>query len=190
MSGPSVAVVGGGLAGLAAAIECAQSGASVTLYEARPRLGGETVSFERNGLWLDNGQHVALRCCSAYLEFLERIGSAQLLPLQRSPTRGKNPRSTKWINGSSSHSRNLCGSSTPCVPGRRRITRGTISASTNDAAIITTTAPTPAIADRSPAANGLRTILNYQQIGTVKYFDAAGFPGRTVGLDAAAVLGN
>jgi hypothetical protein len=41
-----------------------------------------------------------------------------------------------------------------------------------------------------PAANGLRTILNYQQIGTVKYFDAAGFPGRTVGLDAAAVLGN
>jgi hypothetical protein len=41
-----------------------------------------------------------------------------------------------------------------------------------------------------PAANGLRTILNYQQIGTVKYFDAAGFPGRTVGLDAASVLGN
>ena len=36
-----------------------------------------------------------------------------------------------------------------------------------------------------PAANGLRTVLNYQQIGTTKYFDAAGFPGRTVGLDAA-----
>ena len=84
MSGASVAVVGGGLAGLSAAIECAQAGSSVTLYEARPRLGGETFSFERNGLWLDNGQHVALRCCSAYLAFLKRIGVAHLLALQPS----------------------------------------------------------------------------------------------------------
>jgi squalene-associated FAD-dependent desaturase len=84
VSARSVAVVGGGLAGLAAAIECAQAGASVTLYEARPRLGGETFSFERNGLWLDNGQHVALRCCTAYLGFLQRIGVSHLLPLQRS----------------------------------------------------------------------------------------------------------
>jgi len=84
VSAPSVAVVGGGLAGFSAAIECAQAGASVTLYEARPRLGGETFSFERNGLWLDNGQHVALRCCTAYLGFLQRIGVAHLLALQRS----------------------------------------------------------------------------------------------------------
>ncbi len=63
MSG-RVAVVGGGLAGLAAAIDCADGGAAVTLYEARSRLGGATFSFERNGLWLDNGQHVALRCCT------------------------------------------------------------------------------------------------------------------------------
>jgi squalene-associated FAD-dependent desaturase len=75
-------VVGGGLAGLAAAIELADSGAEVTLYEARSRLGGATFSFERNGLWLDNGQHVALRCCTAYLGFLQRIGSDHLLPLQ------------------------------------------------------------------------------------------------------------
>ena len=33
-----------------------------------------------------------------------------------------------------------------------------------------------------PAANGLRTVLNYQQVGSTRYFDAAGFPGRTVGL--------
>jgi hypothetical protein len=33
-----------------------------------------------------------------------------------------------------------------------------------------------------PAANGLRTILNLQQVGSTRYFDAAGFPGRTVGL--------
>jgi len=37
-----------------------------------------------------------------------------------------------------------------------------------------------------PAADGLRTILNYQQVGTTKYFDAAGFPGRTVGLGGAS----
>jgi squalene-associated FAD-dependent desaturase len=77
-----VSVVGGGLAGLAAAVELVDAGVEVTLYESRPRLGGATFSFERNGLWLDNGQHVALRCCTAYLAFLERIGSAHLLPLQ------------------------------------------------------------------------------------------------------------
>src|SRR5205814_1441983 len=76
-------VVGGGLAGLAAAVELADAGAEVTLYEARARLGGATFSFERKGLWLDNGQHVALRCCTAYLGFLRRIGSDRLLPLQR-----------------------------------------------------------------------------------------------------------
>jgi squalene-associated FAD-dependent desaturase len=78
-----VAVVGGGLAGLAAAIECADNGAEVILYESRSRLGGATFSFERNGLELDNGQHVALRCCTAYLGFLRRLGVEHLLPLQR-----------------------------------------------------------------------------------------------------------
>jgi squalene-associated FAD-dependent desaturase len=77
-----VAVVGGGLAGLSAAVACADGGAVVTLYEGRSRLGGATFSFERNGLELDNGQHVALRCCTAYLGFLRRIGAAHLLPLQ------------------------------------------------------------------------------------------------------------
>jgi len=36
------------------------------------------------------------------------------------------------------------------------------------------------------SANGLRTILNFQRVGTQRYFDTAGFPGRTVGLDAEA----
>ena len=73
---PRVVVVGGGLAGLSAAVEAADGGAAVTLLERRPRLGGATWSFERNGIWFDNGQHVFMRCCTAYRAFLERIGSA------------------------------------------------------------------------------------------------------------------
>jgi len=66
-------VVGGGLAGITAALELADAGASVTLHEARPRLGGATFSVERDGLWLDNGQHVFLRCCNAYRWLLRRL---------------------------------------------------------------------------------------------------------------------
>ena len=69
-----VTVVGGGLAGIAAALACADAGARVTLLEARPRLGGATFSVERDGLWLDNGQHVFLRCCTAYRGLLARLG--------------------------------------------------------------------------------------------------------------------
>jgi squalene-associated FAD-dependent desaturase len=79
---PHVAVVGGGLAGLAAALACADGGAGVTLFEARPRLGGATFSFRREGLWVDNGQHIFLRCCTAYRGFLSRIGAEDLTVLQ------------------------------------------------------------------------------------------------------------
>jgi squalene-associated FAD-dependent desaturase len=71
-----VVVVGGGLAGLAAALECADRGARVTLLERRNRLGGLTWSFRHAGRWIDNGQHVFLRCCDQYLSFLDRIGAA------------------------------------------------------------------------------------------------------------------
>jgi squalene-associated FAD-dependent desaturase len=76
-------VVGGGLAGIAAALELADAGAQVTLLEARPRLGGATFSIERDGLSMDNGQHVFLRCCTAYIAFLERLGVADQVHLQR-----------------------------------------------------------------------------------------------------------
>ena len=82
MSGPRVAVVGGGLAGISAALELADAGVGVTLFEARSRLGGATFSVERDGRWLDNGQHIVLRCCTQYLGLLERLGVAHLLPLQ------------------------------------------------------------------------------------------------------------
>jgi squalene-associated FAD-dependent desaturase len=77
-----IAVVGGGLAGMTAALACADAGARVTLVEKRKHLGGLTWSFEHDGLSLDNGQHVFLRCCTAYLDFLGRIGSAGDVELQ------------------------------------------------------------------------------------------------------------
>lgn len=75
-------VVGGGLAGSAAALRLADRGHQVTLLERRPRLGGAAFSFRRGELVVDNGQHVFLRCCTAYREFLDRIGAADLVTLQ------------------------------------------------------------------------------------------------------------
>jgi len=77
-----VIVVGGGLAGLAAAIRASDDGADVTLLELAPRLGGLTWSFRRNGLSYDNGQHVFMRCCTEYRAFLQRIGSDGKVVLQ------------------------------------------------------------------------------------------------------------
>ncbi len=54
----------------------------VTLLEGRPRLGGLAFSFRRGDLTVDNGQHVYLRCCTAYRWFLDRVGGAGLAPLQ------------------------------------------------------------------------------------------------------------
>lgn len=82
MNGARVAVVGGGLAGIAAALDLADHGATVTLFEARTRLGGATYSVRRKEHWIDNGQHVLLRCCAAYRGFLHRLGVEHLVPIQ------------------------------------------------------------------------------------------------------------
>jgi squalene-associated FAD-dependent desaturase len=71
----SVTVIGGGLAGISAALECADRGARVILVERRNNLGGLTWSFRHGDMWVDNGQHVFLRCCDEYLRFLDRIGA-------------------------------------------------------------------------------------------------------------------
>ncbi|MGW8328198.1 hydroxysqualene dehydroxylase HpnE [Streptomyces sp. NPDC055897] len=75
-------VIGGGLAGITAALELADAGLGVTLVEGRPRLGGLAFSFRRGDLTVDNGQHVYLRCCTAYRWFLDRVGGAELAPVQ------------------------------------------------------------------------------------------------------------
>ncbi|WAX57350.1 hydroxysqualene dehydroxylase HpnE [Jatrophihabitans cynanchi] len=77
-----VVVVGGGLAGISAALRLADCGRSVTLVEGRPRLGGAAFSFRRGELWVDNGQHVFLRCCEAYRWLLRRVGALDQTTLQ------------------------------------------------------------------------------------------------------------
>ncbi|MFJ5062365.1 hydroxysqualene dehydroxylase HpnE [Streptomyces nigra] len=81
-SGRDAVVIGGGLAGVTAALALADAGVRVTLLEGRPRLGGLAFSFRRGELTVDNGQHVYLRCCTAYRWFLDRIDGAALAPLQ------------------------------------------------------------------------------------------------------------
>ncbi|MFD5268443.1 hydroxysqualene dehydroxylase HpnE [Streptomyces sp. NPDC058335] len=81
-SGRDAVVIGGGLAGITAALALADAGVRVTLLEGRPRLGGLAFSFQRDGLTVDNGQHVYLRCCTAYRWFLDRIEGTALAPIQ------------------------------------------------------------------------------------------------------------
>jgi len=71
-----VAVVGGGLAGLAAASALADSGYRVDLFERRPYLGGRASSYELPGTGevVDNCQHVLLGCCTNLIDFYRRLG--------------------------------------------------------------------------------------------------------------------
>jgi squalene-associated FAD-dependent desaturase len=71
-----VAVVGGGLAGLAAGCALANSGFRVTLFERRPYLGGRASSYQHPGTGevVDNCQHVLLGCCTNLIQFYERLG--------------------------------------------------------------------------------------------------------------------
>ncbi|MEU7594556.1 hydroxysqualene dehydroxylase HpnE [Streptomyces sp. NPDC039022] len=84
--GAAAVVIGGGLAGITAALALADAGLRVTLVEGRPRLGGLVFSFRRESaageLTVDNGQHVYLRCCTAYDWFLRRVGGRALVLLQ------------------------------------------------------------------------------------------------------------
>jgi squalene-associated FAD-dependent desaturase len=69
-----VIVIGGGLAGLAAAAALGSEGYRVRLLEARPFLGGRATSYQTGGETIDNCQHVLLRCCVNLLDFYSRLG--------------------------------------------------------------------------------------------------------------------
>ena len=78
-SSPTVAIAGGGLAGLAAACALSDTGFRVTLFEKRPFLGGRASSYEHPGTGevVDNCQHVLFRLCTNLVEFYQRIGVAE-----------------------------------------------------------------------------------------------------------------
>ncbi|MSQ11609.1 MAG: FAD-dependent oxidoreductase [Dehalococcoidia bacterium] len=88
-------VIGGGLAGLSAALDLLDAGHAVTLVERRPFLGGRAYSFtdQDTGQEVDNGQHVFLGCCTAYRALLERLGAqgrTSLQPWLSVPVVGRN----------------------------------------------------------------------------------------------------
>jgi squalene-associated FAD-dependent desaturase len=72
----SVAIVGGGLAGLAAGCALADAGLRVTVFERRPYVGGRASSYEHPGTGevVDNCQHVLLGCCTNLIDFYNRLG--------------------------------------------------------------------------------------------------------------------
>jgi squalene-associated FAD-dependent desaturase len=80
-----VAIVGGGLAGLAAAVGLAGRALTVELFEARRQLGGRATSFRdpESGAFVDHCQHVSLGCCTNLDDFCRRTGLADLLKCYR-----------------------------------------------------------------------------------------------------------
>ncbi len=79
---PRVKIVGGGLAGLSAAVALASLDWQVDLYESKPFLGGRATSFpvrpdEPDSERIDNCQHVLLRCCDNLMDFYRRCGVAE-----------------------------------------------------------------------------------------------------------------
>ncbi|MEP7367513.1 MAG: FAD-dependent oxidoreductase, partial [Acidobacteriota bacterium] len=77
---PSVCVVGGGLAGLAAAAALGDAGFEVELFESRGFLGGRATSYPvpgAEGEVIDNCQHILLGCCVNLIDFYSRLGVAE-----------------------------------------------------------------------------------------------------------------
>ena len=90
-AGRTVAVIGGGWAGLAAAVEATRRGHRVTLFEMAPQLGGRSRGVEVNGLMLDNGQHILIGAYSATLALMRTLGVDVEAALLRTPLRFTSP---------------------------------------------------------------------------------------------------
>src|SRR5262245_33275884 len=71
---PPVAIVGGGLAGVAAAVRLGEQGLRVELFESRSVLGGRAASYRdpTSGELIDHCQHVSLACCTNFRDFCQR----------------------------------------------------------------------------------------------------------------------
>ncbi|MDY7109522.1 MAG: hydroxysqualene dehydroxylase HpnE [Planctomycetota bacterium] len=80
-----VAILGGGLAGIAAALRLLEADCRPIVIETRKRLGGRATSFAdpRTGLLLDNCQHVLLGCCTNLIDLYDRLGVLDLIRWHR-----------------------------------------------------------------------------------------------------------
>lgn len=87
----SVAVIGAGWAGCAAAVELADAGYKVTLFEAARTLGGRARAVELDGRQLDNGQHILLGAYTETLRLLEMTGVDPDTALLRLPLQMRYP---------------------------------------------------------------------------------------------------
>jgi squalene-associated FAD-dependent desaturase len=88
---PSVAVVGGGWAGCAAAVELASADARVTLFEAARTLGGRARAVQAKEALLDNGQHILLGAYRETLALLRRVGVPEREAMLRLPLQMRYP---------------------------------------------------------------------------------------------------
>ncbi len=82
MAAGRIAIVGAGLAGLAAGVELKARGFKVEVFERTRLLGGKATSFSLGDAEVDNGQHVFLNCCTEFIAFVERLGLAHQLEIQ------------------------------------------------------------------------------------------------------------
>jgi zeta-carotene desaturase len=82
---PSAIIVGGGVAGIAAAVALQSAGINVTLLESRKSLGGRASSFidPQSGQEIDNCQHVLLGCCTNLLDLYDRLNCRHLIRFER-----------------------------------------------------------------------------------------------------------
>lgn len=80
-----VTVIGGGWAGLAAAVSLSQHGCSVTVIEASRQLGGRARAIQFGDNQVDNGQHIMLGAYCRLLEYLDLIGVEENKVLRRLP---------------------------------------------------------------------------------------------------------
>lgn len=81
-----ILIIGGGLSGLASAVNLIDKGFQVEILEASPKLGGRTYSFrdEKTSSTLDNGQHILMGCYTDTLRYIDKINSRSNFDFQES----------------------------------------------------------------------------------------------------------
>jgi squalene-associated FAD-dependent desaturase len=81
----TLAVVGAGWAGLAAAVRATEGGCRVTLFEMAPQVGGRARAWVHDGVTLDNGQHILIGAYRETLALMRRVGADPDRLLERRP---------------------------------------------------------------------------------------------------------